>query len=89
MVDPFWYAVIAIIQPKPMPVDGGFQLRIIGEMDRDFRALSYLQGWTRNRAIIGKHFDIGVADLFADDRGTEVEGIAIFQFDDLRLDCFG
>ena len=77
-------AVVAVVQPQAVPVDGGFQVALVLYVDDDLRALPDSQRRTGNGAVVGQHPHGGLADSFGRGRDAQRVPVAVGQVDHRR-----
>src|SRR5215218_1403209 len=59
-----------------MPVDGGVQIPLVGDLDDDLRALLDLESRTRDGAVVAQHPHRGVAHPLGHRPDRQVQGVA-------------
>jgi hypothetical protein len=64
-------AVVAVVQPQPMPVNRGLQVALVLYVDDDLRAFGDAQRRTRDGAVVGEHSHGGVTDALGHRRETQ------------------
>ena len=77
-------AVIAVLEPQPVPVDGGLHVALVLDIDDDLRALPHLEDRSGDRIVVGEHPHGVVAEALRDRSDTEVELVAVRELDPLR-----
>ena len=55
-------AVVAVLQPQPVPVDGRVKVTVVLNVDHDLGALSHLEGGAGDGAVVAQHPHGGVAE---------------------------
>ena len=76
-------AVVAILEPQPVPVHGRGNVPVIGHVNGECRILRQLQRRPRDGAVVGQHSHGGVPDLLLHRRDLEVELVSVRKLDDL------
>jgi len=64
-------------------VDRRFHIALVLDVDDDLGALAHLQRRTRDRAVVGEHPHLCVANPLRDRRDSQIELVAIAQLDNL------
>jgi hypothetical protein len=70
-------AVVAVLQPQPVPVHGRLQVTLVDDVDLDLRSLRHPQRGARDRAVVGQHPHRRVAQLLGDRRDLQIERVAV------------
>ena len=82
-------SVVAVLEPQPVPVDGGLHVALVLDVDDDLRALLHLERGAGDRAVVGQHPHRRVAKPLGHRRDPQVELIAVGQLDQLGGACLG
>jgi hypothetical protein len=77
-------AVIAVIQPQPMPVHSRRVVALVLDVDDDLRTLLDLEHGPRDRAVVGQHPHLSSGQLLDHWGNAQVELVAIAELDQLR-----
>ena len=72
----FVRAVVAVVEPQPVPVDGVGEVALVRDVHRDARALADPQRRAGDRAVVGEHPQGVAADPLGDRRDREVDAPA-------------
>ena len=78
-------AVVAVLEPQPVPVDGGFEVALVGDVHRRRRALGDPERRAWHRPVVRQHPYRGVADSLRDRDDLELELVPIGKLDQLGL----
>jgi len=74
-------AVVAVLQPQTVPVDGRVEVTAVGDMHGYGRSLRNLQRRARDGAVVREHPDRGSADSLLHGDDLQLELVAVSQFD--------
>jgi hypothetical protein len=77
-------AVVAVIQPEPVPVNGRRVVALVFDVDHDLRALLDLEDRTRDRVVVGQHSHLGPGEVLDHRRYSQIELVSIAKLDWLR-----
>ena len=77
------HAVVGVVEPQAVPVDGRFGVAVVADVDDDFRSLPDPQRRTRDRAVVGQHPDAVVAEGLRHGCDAKLVGVAVVEFDDV------
>ena len=80
-------AVVAIVQAKPVPVHGRFEVAVVFDVDDQLRPLADTQCRSGNRTAVGEHPHLLVADLLGDGADAKLGRVAVCKVDDPRRGC--
>ena len=80
-------AVVLVFDPQPVPVHGRLEIAVVDRVHENFRALPYLQRRSRDRSVVGKHANPVPFELLGDRRNSELELVALGEFDDFGTLC--
>ena len=82
-------AVVAVLQPKAVPVDRRLDIAIVAHLHRDLRPLIHVQGRAGDRTVVAEHPQLRAIDALAHGRDPKVEPIAVVEPDQLWWCRFG
>ena len=77
-------AVVAVLEPQTVPVDGGVYVALVLDVNDDLRPLLHLQDRPGDRSVVGQHPHGRVADPLGVRRDVQGELVAVRQLDQLR-----
>ena len=75
-------AVGAVVEAQAMPVHRRLEIALVDDVDLDLRALRHAQRRARDRAVVGQHAHVRVADALGDRRDPQLERPARRHVDD-------
>ena len=78
-------AVIAVLEPQAVPVNGGLEVAVVGDAHRRRRALGDLERRPRHRTVVRQHPHRRVADPLLDRDDLELELVPVGKLDQLGL----
>jgi hypothetical protein len=73
------HPVVLVFQPQPVPVHGGIEITIVGDLDDDLAALLDLEGGAGDGAVVAQHPHRGVADSLGYRPDPQLQGVAVGQ----------
>ena len=76
-------AVRAVVQAQAVPVHRRLEIALVDDVDLDLRALRHAQRRAGDRAVVGQHAHVRVADALGDRRDPQLECPARRDVDDL------
>jgi hypothetical protein len=76
-------AVVAIVEPQAVPVDGGLHVALILDLNRDLATLRHLEDGTGDRAVVGEHPHRCVAESLDHRSDSQVEAVTVAKLDHL------
>ena len=79
------HAVVTVLQPQPVPVDGGVEIPFVGDVDDDFAALLDFGCGTGDGAVIAQHPHGGVAEPLGHRADPQMQRVTVSQFQQRRL----
>ena len=59
------HAVVPVVEAQPVPVDGGLDVGVVADADRDLGSLTDTERRAGDRAVVGEHAHPVVADCLA------------------------
>src|SRR5438552_19052617 len=71
-----WDAVVTVLQPQAVPVNGRLDVAVVGHLHCDLRPLIDVQCRTGDRSVVGEHAQHSGVEALADGRDAPVESIA-------------
>jgi hypothetical protein len=76
-------AVVAVLEPQAVPVNGGVEVAVVDHVHDDLRTLLHTQGRPGDRAVVRQHPHGRVADPLRDRADVKLELVAVVELDDL------
>ena len=76
-------AVVAVLEPQPVPVDGRLEVAFVDDVHDEFGALADAQHRAGDRAVVGDHANGVFAEPLRDRRDPQIERVAVGELDDL------
>ena len=70
-------AVVAVVEPEAVPVDGRLDVTVVRDVDDDLGPLVDVEGRPGDRAVVGDHPDGRPADVLDDGRDLKGQSIAV------------
>ena len=77
-------AVVAVLEPQTVPVNGRLEVAFVDDVDDEFGALADADRRTGHRAVVGDHANGVLAEALRDRRDPQLEPVAVAELDDLR-----
>ena len=71
------HAVVAVVEPQPVPVNGRRDVAVVGHVDEDLGALVDMQRRPWDRAVVGDHPHGRSGNVFHDGRDLQGESVAV------------
>ena len=81
------HAVVGVVEPQAVPVDGRFGVAVVADVHDDFGSLPDPQRGAGDGAVVGEHADAVVAEVLGDGRDAQLEGVAVVERDDVGSGC--
>ena len=75
------YTVVLVLQPQPVPVHGGVQVAVVGDMDDDLGALPDVQRGAGDRAVVAEHPHGAVAKPFGHRTDPQLQHVAVVELE--------
>ncbi len=82
-----WNPVISVVQPKPVPVDGGWHWGLVSKIYKDPSGLRNFEKWPRDLLVECQHGQLSVANRLSHKACFEVERPPVRKPDHLTRDC--
>ena len=76
------HAVVGVVEPQAVPVDGRLGVALVADVHDDFRSLPHPQRRTRDRAVVREHPNTVVAEVLGDGRDAQFVTVAVVECDD-------
>ena len=77
------HAVVLVLQPQPVPVHGGVQVAVVGDIDDDLRSLLDTKRGTGDRAVVAEHPNGAVAKPLGYRSNAKVNRVPVGELQDL------
>jgi hypothetical protein len=77
------YTVVLVLQPQPVPVHGGVQVAVVGDIDDHFRSLLNVENRAGDRAVVAEHPNGAVAKPLGHGSNAKVNRVPVGELKDL------